>query len=185
MTQRRCGLWRIFVAESMRHAREVYDLLGVLLTEDDVVGESFYNPLLPVVVSELDAKGLLVENDGALCVFPPGFENRNGEPLPLIVRKSDGGYGYPATDLAAVRDRTGRLGATRLVYVVGASSRCTCAWSSPSPSSPATCPMPPRPFTSRSAWCSGRTGRSWPAAAVAQSASSISSRRGSSGPRPR
>ena len=113
-------LWRIFVAESMRHAGEVYELLGVLLTPDDVVGESFYNPLLPVVVSELDEKGLLVENDGALCVFPEGFENRQGEPLPLIVRKSDGGYGYPATDLASVRDRTGRLGATRLVYVVGA-----------------------------------------------------------------
>ena len=113
-------LWRIFVAESMRHAQEVYDLLGVLLTPADVVGESFYNPLLPVVVEELRAKGLLVEDDGALCVFPEGFENRNGEPLPLIVRKSDGGYGYPATDLACVRDRTGRLGATRLVYVVGA-----------------------------------------------------------------
>ena len=84
------------------------------------MGESFYNPLLPVVVAELDAQGLLVEDDGALCVFPEGFENRHGEPLPLIVRKSDGGYGYPATDLAAVRDRTGRLGATRLVYVVGA-----------------------------------------------------------------
>ena len=113
-------LWRIFVAESMRHAREVYDLLGVLLTDDDTVGESFYNPLLPVVVEELDAEGLLVEDDGALCVFPEGFENRHGEPLPLIVRKSDGGYGYPATDLACVRDRTGRIGATRLVYVVGA-----------------------------------------------------------------
>jgi arginyl-tRNA synthetase len=113
-------LWRIFVAESMRHAREVYDLLGVLLTDEDTVGESFYNPLLPVVVSELDEKGLLVEDDGALCVFPEGFENRAGEPLPLIVRKSDGGYGYPATDLAAVRDRTGRIGATRLLYVVAA-----------------------------------------------------------------
>jgi arginyl-tRNA synthetase len=113
-------LWRIFVAESMRHAGEVYELLGVLLTPQDVMGESFYNPLLPVVVSELDEKGLLVENDGALCVFPEGFENRNGEPLPLIVRKSDGGYGYPATDLASVRDRTGRIGATRIVYVVGA-----------------------------------------------------------------
>ena len=112
-------LWRIFVAESMRHAGEVYELLGVLLTPQDVMGESFYNPLLPVVVSELDDKGLLVENDGALCVFPEGFENRNGEPLPLIVRKSDGGYGYPATDLASVRDRTGRLGATQLIYVVG------------------------------------------------------------------
>jgi arginyl-tRNA synthetase len=113
-------LWRIFVAESMRHAREVYDLLGVLLTEQDTVGESFYNSELPVVVEELTAKGLLVEDHGALCVFPEGFENRQGEPLPLIVRKSDGGYGYPATDLACVRDRTERIGATRLLYAVGA-----------------------------------------------------------------
>ena len=113
-------LWRIFVGESMRHAAQVYDLLGVLLTDDDVVGESYYNPLLPVVVAELEQKGLLVEDNGALCVFPEGFENRQGDPLPLIVRKSDGGYGYPATDLATVRDRTGRLGATRLIYVVGA-----------------------------------------------------------------
>ena len=112
-------LWRIFVAESMRHAAEVYQLLGVLLTPEDTVGESFYNPWLSVVVDELDAKGLLVENDGAQCVFPEGFTNRQGEPLPLIVRKSDGGYGYPATDLACVRDRTGRLRADRLVYVVG------------------------------------------------------------------
>ena len=113
-------LWRIFVDESMRHAREIYDLLGVLLTEQDTVGESFYNPLLPVVVEELQQEDLLVEDDGALCVFPEGFENRDGDPLPLIVRKSDGGYGYPATDLACVRDRTERIGATQLVYVVGA-----------------------------------------------------------------
>jgi arginyl-tRNA synthetase len=113
-------LWRIFVDESMRHARQIYDVLGVLLTEQDTVGESFYNPLLPVVVEELEEKGLLVVDQGALCVFPDGFENRNGDPLPLIVRKSDGGYGYPATDLACVRDRTERIGATRLVYVVGA-----------------------------------------------------------------
>jgi arginyl-tRNA synthetase len=113
-------LWRIFVAESLRHNEEVYRMLGVLLTPDDVVGESFYNPLLPVVVDELDTKGLLVEDDGALCVFPPGFENRNGDPLPLIVRKSDQGYGYPATDLACIRDRTGRRGASTLLYVVDA-----------------------------------------------------------------
>jgi arginyl-tRNA synthetase len=113
-------LWRIFVDESLRHAREIYDLLGVLLTEQDTVGESFYNPLLPVVVEELQQEDLLVEDDGALCVFPEGFENRNGDPLPLIVRKSDGGYGYPATDLACVRDRTERIGGTRLIYVVGA-----------------------------------------------------------------
>jgi arginyl-tRNA synthetase len=113
-------LWRIFVAESLRHNDEIYSMLGVLLTDDDVVGESFYNALLPVVVDELAAQGLLVEHDGALCVFPQGFENRHGDPLPLIVRKSDGGYGYPATDLASIRDRTGRKGATRLVYVVDA-----------------------------------------------------------------
>jgi arginyl-tRNA synthetase len=113
-------LWHIFVTESMRHAREVYTMLGVLLREQDAVGESFYNPLLPVVVDELTEKGLLVEDHGALCVFPDGFSNRQGDPLPLIVRKSDGGYGYQATDLAAVRDRTGRLGAERLLYVVGA-----------------------------------------------------------------
>ena len=113
-------LWHIFVAESMRHAREVYTMLGVLLTEEDTVGESFYNPMLGVVVEELTDKGLLVEDGGALCVFPEGFANRQGDPLPLIVRKSDGGYGYPATDLASVRDRTGRLGAQRLIYVVGA-----------------------------------------------------------------
>jgi arginyl-tRNA synthetase len=113
-------LWEIFVGESLRHIDEVYRMLGVLLTDDDVVGESAYNPLLPVVVDELAAAGLLVENDGAQCVFPEGFTNRQGDPLPLIVRKSDGGYGYPATDLACIRDRIERRRATTLLYVVGA-----------------------------------------------------------------
>jgi arginyl-tRNA synthetase len=113
-------LWEIFVAESLRHIDEVYAMLGVLLTDADVAGESMYNPLLPVVVEELAERGLLVEDDGAQCVFPDGFTNRQGDPLPLIVRKSDGGYGYPATDLACVRDRTERRGAATLIYVVGA-----------------------------------------------------------------
>jgi arginyl-tRNA synthetase len=113
-------LWRIFVAESVRHNDEVYEMLGVLLTDDDIVGESFYNPLLPLVLAELAAQGLLTKHDGAQCVFPPGFQNRHGDPLPLIVRKSDGGYGYPATDLACLRDRTLRRKATTLIYVVGA-----------------------------------------------------------------
>jgi arginyl-tRNA synthetase len=112
-------LWRILVAESVRYFDEVYAKLGVLLTDDDIVGESFYNPLLAGVVADLDALGLLVESDGARCVFPPGFTNRNGDPLPLIVQKSDGGFGYAATDLAAIRDRVTRLGATRILYVVG------------------------------------------------------------------
>jgi hypothetical protein len=113
-------LWRILVAESVRYFDEVYAKLGVLLTDEDIVGESFYNPMLPAVVADLDALGLLVESDGARCVFPPGFTNRNGDPLPLIVQKSDGGYGYAATDLAAVRDRVTRVGASRILYVVGA-----------------------------------------------------------------
>jgi arginyl-tRNA synthetase len=74
-------------------------------------------------VDELAAKGLLVESEGALCAFPAGFTGRDGRPLPLIVRKSDGGFGYAATDLAALRHRVRALGATRLLYVVGAPQR--------------------------------------------------------------
>jgi arginyl-tRNA synthetase len=113
-------LWRVLVAESVRYFDQVYDKLGVLLTDDDIVGESFYNPMLSQVVEDLQALGLLVEDEGARCVFPPGFTNREGEPLPLIVQKSDGGYGYAATDLAGIRDRVDRLGADRILYVVGA-----------------------------------------------------------------
>ena len=113
-------LWRLLVAESVRYFDDVYAKLGVLLTDEDIVGESYYNPMLGDVVDDLQALGLLVEDDGARCVFPPGFSNREGQPLPLIVQKSDGGYGYAATDLAAIRDRVGRIGATRILYVVGA-----------------------------------------------------------------
>jgi arginyl-tRNA synthetase len=113
-------LWRVLVDQSVAYFEEVYRKLGVLLTPADVVGESFYNDLLPVVVEELDRAGLLVDSDGARCVFPPGYTNREGEPLPLIVQKSDGGFGYAATDLAAVWDRFGRLGCDLALYVVGA-----------------------------------------------------------------
>ncbi len=112
-------LWHVLVAESVRYFAEVYEKLGVLLEPGDVVGESAYNHMLAGVVRDLDAAGLLVPSDGALCVFPPGFAGRDGEPLPLIVQKSDGGYGYAATDLASIRDRVTRLGARRMLYVVG------------------------------------------------------------------
>jgi arginyl-tRNA synthetase len=114
------ALWRLLVDQSTRYFNTVYDKLGVLLTDDDLMGESAYNAMLPSVVADLDALGLLVESDGAKCVFPPGFVNREGEPLPLIVEKNDGGYGYQATDLATVRDRVTRRKATWMVYVVGA-----------------------------------------------------------------
>ncbi|MFR9779612.1 arginine--tRNA ligase [Micromonospora sp. MS34] len=116
-------LWRLLVEQSERYFLTVYDLLDVTLTEQDFHGESSYNDLLDPVVADLDGLGLLRCSDGAACVFPPGQLGRDGEPLPLIVRKSDGGYGYPATDLAAIRHRTGTLGATRLLYVVGLPQR--------------------------------------------------------------
>jgi arginyl-tRNA synthetase len=112
-------LWRLLVDRSVSYFDDAFHRLGAKLTRDDVVGESFYNPMLPEVVAELAADGLLVESDGAQCVFVPGQVNREGAPLPLIVQNSVGGYTYAATDLAAVKDRTGRLGAQRLVYVVG------------------------------------------------------------------
>jgi len=113
-------LWARLVEDSIRYFSVVFSRLGVLLTPDDVRGESAYNDLLPGVVEVLADKGLLVESEGALCVFPPGFSNREGEALPVIVRKSDGGYNYAATDLACIRDRTDRLGADLILYVVGA-----------------------------------------------------------------
>jgi arginyl-tRNA synthetase len=111
--------WRRLVAASTRYFDAIYGRLGVKLTDADLAGESLYNPMLDGVASDLEALGLARISEGALCVFPPGFTGREGEPLPLIVRKQDGGYGYAATDLAAIRHRTGKLGATRLVYVVG------------------------------------------------------------------
>ncbi|MEV4491371.1 arginine--tRNA ligase [Micromonospora coxensis] len=116
-------LWRLLVELSERYFLTVYDLLDVTLTGDDFRGESAYDDMLAGVVADLDGLGLLRASDGAACVFPPGFVGRDGEPLPLIVRKSDGGFGYPATDLAALRHRTGELGATRLLYVVGLPQR--------------------------------------------------------------
>jgi arginyl-tRNA synthetase len=113
-------LWQRLVAVSTSYFSAAYERLDVTLTDADYAGESTYNDVLDDVVDELTAAGLLVEDQGALCAFPPGFEGRDGEPMPLIVRKADGGYGYAATDLAALRHRTRDLGATQLLYVVGA-----------------------------------------------------------------
>jgi arginyl-tRNA synthetase len=112
-------LWRILIDRSALEFQEVYDRLGVLLTPADIVGESFYNPLLPGVIADLDALGLLHESQGAKVTYPAGFTGRDGEPLPLIVQKADGGYNYATTDLACVRDRVSRIHADRLVYCVG------------------------------------------------------------------
>jgi arginyl-tRNA synthetase len=113
-------LWHLLVAESTRYFNTVYRGLGVLLEDADLMGESAYNDLLPEVVHRLDDVGMLTVSDGAEVVFPPGYTNRHGDPLPLIVRKADGGYTYATTDLATVIDRVERLHATLLLYVVGA-----------------------------------------------------------------
>jgi arginyl-tRNA synthetase len=113
-------LWELLVAESAAYFSSVYQRLGVLLTDDDLRGESAYNDMLAEVVDDLTDAGFLVTSDGARCVFPPGYTNRDNEPLPLIVQKADGGYGYAVTDLATVRDRVDRLKATLLLYCVGA-----------------------------------------------------------------
>ncbi len=110
-------LWRSFIEESKRHFDEAYARLGILLEDADYRGESFYNDLLPGVARELEERGFAKVSDGALCVFPDGFTGTEGAPIPLMIRKSDGGYGYDATDLAAIRYRVRELGATRLVYV--------------------------------------------------------------------
>jgi arginyl-tRNA synthetase len=109
--------WQLLCEQSRREFQVIYDLLDVQLTER---GESFYNPLLPLVVEDLTQLGLLEENDGAKCVFVEGFTNKSGEPLPLIVQKSDGGYNYAATDLAAIRYRIGQDQVERIIYVTDA-----------------------------------------------------------------
>ncbi|MFM8266817.1 MAG: arginine--tRNA ligase [Ilumatobacteraceae bacterium] len=112
-------LWQVLVAQSVRHFDHVYRTLGVLLTDDDVAGESQYQSAMPEVLGRLDAAGLLDESDGAKVVWVPGYTNRDGEPLPLIVQARTGGFNYATSDLACVIDRVERIGATLLVYVVG------------------------------------------------------------------
>ena len=114
------AIWQRYIDISMSHCQEVYDLLGVSLTGADVRGESAYNDDLDAVVEELRDAGLLTEDAGALCVFLDEFRGRDGKITPVIVRKSDGGYLYHSTDLAAVRYRVRELAADRVLYVVDA-----------------------------------------------------------------
>ncbi|PWU31320.1 arginine--tRNA ligase [Pseudomonas sp. RW407] len=111
-------LWTRFNEISLSHCQKVYDQLGVKLTMADVKGESAYNDDLANVVDELKAKGLLTEDDGALCVFLDEFKNAEGNPLPVIVQKAGGGYLYATTDLAAMRYRHKVLHCDRVLYFV-------------------------------------------------------------------
>lgn len=109
--------WQLLCEQSRREFQGIYDILDIKLVER---GESFYNPMLSGILTQLDEQGLLTEDQGAKCVFLEGFTNKEGEPLPLIVQKSDGGYNYATTDLAALKYRVEQDQATRIIYVTDA-----------------------------------------------------------------
>lgn len=112
--------WHRLVGLSKNYFNKVYSTLGVTLTDDDLAGESSYNDDLAAICEELEAKGIATMSDGALCVFLDGYTGREGKPVPLIIRKSDGGYNYGTTDLATIRYRVSQLKAHRVLYVIGA-----------------------------------------------------------------
>lgn len=113
-------LWERLFERSRIYFNRIYSTLNVTLRDEHLAGESTYNDQLEGICRELEEQGIATVSDGALCVFPDGFTGRDGEPLPLIIRKSDGGYGYATTDLATIRYRVATLGADRVLYVVGA-----------------------------------------------------------------
>lgn len=112
--------WRFIRRLTLEHCSGLYQKLGVGLTLDNVCGESFYNDRLPSVVSDLQNLGLAEESDGAMCVFPDGFKNKEGQRLPFIIQKSDGAFLYATTDLAAIRYRIDDLKANAIAYVTDA-----------------------------------------------------------------
>lgn len=107
------AIWKQLIEVSKAGFNEAYARLGVLLTDDDLAGESMYNDDLAPVAADLEARGVAQVDGGALVAFVEGLD------APLIVRKSDGGFGYATTDLAAIRHRVGDLHADRIIYVVG------------------------------------------------------------------
>jgi arginyl-tRNA synthetase len=109
--------WHKIVEASLDEVQPIYKSLKTTLEKKHARGESFYNDMLPGVVQELKDKGLAVESDGAICVFPPGFKTKEGEPLPFIIQKSDGAFLYATTDLAALRYRVNELKADSIIYV--------------------------------------------------------------------
>ncbi len=106
--------WHLICDISRKAYQEIYDILDIKLIER---GESFYNPMLENVVNELEEKGLIQMSNGAKCIFLEGFQNRDGDPFPLMIQKSDGGYNYDTTDMAAIRQRIFDEKADRLIYV--------------------------------------------------------------------
>ncbi|MET9886323.1 arginine--tRNA ligase [Streptomyces sp. NPDC006430] len=114
------AMWQRFVDESKIYFYSVFNKLDMDIQDPDVVGESGYNDMLVETCKLLEDSGVAVRSNGALCVFFDEYKGPDGNPTPLIVQKSDGGFGYAATDLSAIRDRVGNLKADTLIYVVDA-----------------------------------------------------------------
>ncbi|HOL32425.1 MAG TPA: arginine--tRNA ligase [Anaerohalosphaeraceae bacterium] len=113
-------VWKQIVQESRKHYLPIYKSLNIMLTADDERGESFYADKLASVVEEFKGRRLASESDGAICIFPEGFKNKEGQPLPFIIQKSDGAFLYATTDLAALRYRIQELHADTIIYVTDA-----------------------------------------------------------------
>ncbi|MDJ0573998.1 MAG: arginine--tRNA ligase [Xenococcaceae cyanobacterium MO_234.B1] len=109
--------WQLLCDQSRREFQVIYEILDIKITER---GESFYNPFLPEIINILETQNLLEEDAGAKCVFLEGFTNKDGDPLPLIVQKTDGGFNYATTDLAALKYRIEQDNAKRIIYVTDA-----------------------------------------------------------------
>lgn len=114
------AIWQTLVNQSEQYFQAVYERLDVLLKKEDNRGESHYNAMLPHLTETLLAQGVAVEDQGAAVIFLPGFTDAENRPLPLMIRKSDGGYLYATTDLAALQFRLQTLQADRVIYVVDA-----------------------------------------------------------------
>ncbi|MEU6371469.1 arginine--tRNA ligase [Streptomyces sp. NPDC046931] len=113
-------MWQKFVDESKIYFFSVFEKLDMEIRDPDIVGESGYNDMLEETCRLLEESGVAVRSEGALCVFFDDVKGPDGNPVPLIVQKSDGGYGYAATDLSAIRDRVFNLKANSIIYVVDA-----------------------------------------------------------------
>ncbi|MER5915371.1 arginine--tRNA ligase [Streptomyces sp. NPDC001982] len=114
------AMWQKFVDESKIYFFSVFEKLDMEVRDADIVGESGYNDMLAETCRLLEESGVAVRSEGALCVFFDDIKGPDGNLVPLIVQKSDGGYGYAATDLSAIRDRVFNLKANSIIYVVDA-----------------------------------------------------------------
>ncbi|MFF9351444.1 arginine--tRNA ligase [Streptomyces sp. NPDC014734] len=114
------AMWQRFVDESKIYFYSVFNKLDMEIRDADIVGESGYNDMLAETCRLLEESGVAVRSEGALCVFFDDVKGPDGNPVPLIVQKSNGGFGYAATDLSAIRDRVQNLKASTLLYVVDA-----------------------------------------------------------------